>query len=213
MGELAVAAVQYRGRLFSEWRFDRRLQIDTRGVVSEKDTVATTTGHRDGTRYEATRPRDFERLAKSLPLDAPPAAYTFIDLGCGKGRVLVLAADHGFGRIVGVEIDDLLVDAARANLLSVQARRGGVLGNVEVVAADAATYTLPLEPLVIYMYNPFGEQTVRDVAENVQRSWEQCPRPLLVVYYNPVHQHLLDAVPALRRVPSGAEFWSFFRAD
>jgi hypothetical protein len=74
----------------------------------------------------------------------------------------------------------------------------------------AATFTLPAGPTIIYMYNPFGEQTVREVASNVQRSLEQDPRPLLVVYYNPVHQHLLQEVPALQQVPSGAAFWSFF---
>lgn len=211
--ELVVAAIRFRQRLYCEWRFDRRHRIDTRGVVPLEATVAASAAHADAVRYEPTRPQNFERMARSLPLDLTPAAYTFVDLGCGKGRVLVLAAKHGFGHVVGVELDRRLVDIARANLRSLRARRHGFADKVEVINADAASYPLPLEPTVIYMYNPFGEQTVRDVATNLQRSWEQMPRPLLVIYYNPKYQHVLEEVPALNQVPSDAQFWSFFRAD
>jgi SAM-dependent methyltransferase len=207
--ELVVAAIKYRAFLYSEWRFDRQHGIDTRGLTPD-ETVAALAAHRDGLGYEATRPRDFERLVKSLPLHSPPATYTFIDLGCGKGRVLILAAHHGFGRVVGVELDSRLVEVARANLRSIRAAANGFPDNVEVVAADAASYPLPLEPTVLYLYNPFGEQTIRDVAWNVQRSLKEKPRPLLVIYHNPVHQHLFEEMPALQRVPTHDTFQALF---
>ena len=209
---LLVAAADYRARLYSEWRFDRRHNIDTRGVIPMGASLAASAAHADGQRYQSTRPRDFERLVRSLPLELPPSDYTFIDLGCGKGRVLVLAACHGFKRVVGVELDGTLVAVARANLQSVRPRSGTHSADVEVVTTDAAGFSLPQGPVIVYMYNPFGEQTIRDVASNLQCSLEQQPRPMLVIYYNPVHEHLLEEVPALKRVPSGADFWRFYSA-
>jgi predicted RNA methylase len=210
---LMLAAVTYRIRLYSEWRFDRVHSIDTRGIVPLEAEVANTAVHSDGTRYQSSRPRDFRRLVRTLPLALPQDSYTFVDLGCGKGRVLILAAEYGFQRVLGIELDSRLVEVARANVRSVQARQQNRMDKVEVLTGDAATFTLPLGPTIIYMYNPFGEQTVREVASNVQRSLELNPRPLLVVYYNPVHQHLFKEVPTLHQVPSGAPFWSFFRTS
>jgi SAM-dependent methyltransferase len=210
--DLVAATVKYRVFTYREWRFDRTFGIDTRGGSPTDVESAPSSLHHDSLSYAPSEPRDFAPLVNSLPLAGPPTGYTFIDLGCGKGRVLVLAADYGFGRVVGVELDARLVAGARANLRSLQERGRRWGGVVEVVHADAAAYPFPPEPSVVYLYNPFGEQTLRVMVKNLVESWNERPRPLIVVYYNPVHQHLLDEVPILRRVPSGAEFWSFFEA-
>ena len=208
---LLAAMVRHRVFRYREWRFDRSLRIDTRGFTELGAAAAASARHRDGLSYEPTRPRDFDRLVAALPLGAPAAAYTFVDLGCGKGRVLVMAACCGFGRVVGVELDDSLAEVARANLHAVCARRGRPVRDVHVLTMDAGSYELPPGPAVVYLYNPFGQDTVATVAANLQRSWRQHPRHLLVVYYNPVHQRLLERVPELRRVPGPAKaFWTVF---
>src|SRR5207245_5268496 len=48
-------------------------------------------------------------------LPAVPSQLTFVDFGCGKGRALVLAAEHGFRRVLGIECDAQLFAAAQRN--------------------------------------------------------------------------------------------------
>jgi predicted RNA methylase len=208
----ATAMVSYRIYCFREWRFDRRLGIETRGNTDLGADAAASAAYHDGWRYEPTRPADFTRLARSLPLTAPAAGYTFVDLGCGKGRTLALATRHGFGRVVGVELDPHLAEVARANLRSLCARTRCPARSLEVRCEDAARYAIPLEPIVIYMYNPFGEQTMAAVAHNLQWSFDQRPRPMIVVYHNAVHRQVLARVPALHSVPGPPRFWSVFTA-
>jgi len=57
---------------------------------------------------------------------------TVYDLGCGDGRVLVIAAQKYGARAVGIEISEGLVKAARE-----QVKRYGLDGRVEVIHGDA----------------------------------------------------------------------------
>jgi predicted RNA methylase len=188
---------------------DRRLGIDTRGPSRLSDRTTSSAEHTDCNPYEACPARPFLRLMKSLPLDSP-AGYTFIDLGCGKGLALVLAAKYGFGRIVGVDLDPDLLESARVNV-----RFSGHMdaGSVELTRKDAMRYTFPSEPSVIFLFNPFGEQTMRAVARNIQQSLEEEKRPLVVAYINPVHEIVFDEIPVLRRLPDHGEKVATFVAD
>jgi SAM-dependent methyltransferase len=209
----ATAMVRYRIFRFREWRFDRRLGIETRGYTDLGADATDSAVYHDGLRYEPTWPADFKRLARSLPLTTPAVGYTFVDLGCGKGRTLALATLHGFGRVVGVELDPRLAEVARANLRTLRGRTCSPARGIEVRCEDAARYAIPLEPIVLYLYNPFGEQTMAAVARNVQWSFDQRPRPMIVVYHNAVHRQVLARVPALQPVPGPPRFWSVFTAD
>jgi SAM-dependent methyltransferase len=51
--------------------------------------------------YFATEPWLFEQIMQAISVDF--SQFTFVDLGCGKGRVLLMASDYPFQRIVGVE--------------------------------------------------------------------------------------------------------------
>jgi SAM-dependent methyltransferase len=149
--------------------------------------------HTDSNYYEATPARPFLRLLKSLPLDSL-SNYTFIDLGCGKGLALVLAAKDGFKRVVGLELDPQLLESARINVHSFR-KRVCTSSSVELIRADAVRYKFPPEPTVVFLFNPFGEQTMREVARNIQQSLEEERRPLIVAYINPLHEHVFDEIP------------------
>jgi predicted RNA methylase len=85
--------------------------------------------HGDGVAYSPTPSRLFLRILCSLPVRRP-AAFTFIDLGCGTGRTLLLAADHGYGRVIGVELDPALAADAEHHVR-------GRSETIAVVTADA----------------------------------------------------------------------------
>jgi SAM-dependent methyltransferase len=86
--------------------------------------------------YWATPASQFREMIASLPMT--PNVTTFVDLGCGKGRVLLLALQAGFREVVGVEISDILVTAARTNV-GMGRRRLKTAAPCEVICADAAS--------------------------------------------------------------------------
>jgi SAM-dependent methyltransferase len=73
----------------------------------------------------------------------------FLDVGSGKGRVLVAASRYPFARVIGIEINDGLNRVARANLESAKSKRR--CGDVEVITADARDWAIPTEVNYIYL--------------------------------------------------------------
>jgi len=188
-----------------EYALDRRYGLNTRGRRKIAAETLDRGEHRDGVDFESTPPPSWRRVLRALPLD-DPGAFTFVDLGCGKGFVLALAALHGFGRVVGVELDPDLAQKAQANAQVLSERTSR---EVEVIEGDATSFDLPTEPSVIYLYNPFGPQTMRDVVRRVDRSLAQQPRPLFVAYVNPLHHHVWDESSTLRRL-AGNRHWAVY---
>ena len=183
----------YRWHLVNEWRMDRAFGIETRRVIDLDALDLSSARHRESVLYQATPYPAIRKAIDALPIGAKDA-YTFVDVGCGKGRALVVAAAAGFGRVVGVELDPELAATARDNLARAT-RRGAIASATEVVATDASGLVPPDGPLVIYLHNPFGVETLRDVVSALDSSWADDPRHILVVYYNPVHDDLFTSGP------------------
>jgi hypothetical protein len=91
-----------------------------------------------------------------------------------------------------------VADIARRNLETYRNPRQ-VCRNLDVVVGDAASYALPEEPLVLFMFNPFYGPPMENVIANTQRSLERHPRPFTLLYSNPTHEKLWDAVPSLKK--------------
>src|SRR5579863_1456132 len=83
----------------SQW--DRKYGVDTTGQIDLEDIDVLGLNKADGYASVSTSPRAFSYLSKFFPSDSQE--FTFFDIGCGKGRVLMLAALQGFNKIVGVE--------------------------------------------------------------------------------------------------------------
>jgi SAM-dependent methyltransferase len=137
--------------------------------------------------------------------DVDPAGYTFVDFGCGKGRALVLAADFGFKRAIGVELAPSLYQTARDNV-ELYRRRRARGAPIEVHCGDAAQFEVPGGDLMLYFYHPFGESVMRRVALNIERAWRLRARNLVVAYRNPVHSRVFDELGWLRLVTRNRSF-------
>jgi hypothetical protein len=84
-----------------------------------------------------------------------------------------------------VEFAVELVEQARLNF-AVSSVAQLVETRVELVCGDVTTYHFPDGPLIVYLFNPFGPAIIRRVAANVLASWKEKPRPVEIVYVNPV---------------------------
>jgi SAM-dependent methyltransferase len=144
--------------------------------------VGENAGH--GLSHIASGSNEFSKMMAELDIEYK--AFTFIDLGSGKGRALMLAAAFPFRRIVGVEFAAELHEVANANIAALAVRQPA-MPQVELICGDAAAYEFPNEPLIIYLFNPFGSAVIRSVAERAINSWRNANRPVHILYMNPVH--------------------------
>lgn len=121
-----------------------------------------------------------------------------VDLGCGKGRVLALATEFGFREIIGVELAAPVAEIAEQNMAIVR-RRFPDRAPIRVVSGDAGAFAFPDAPLAVFLFNPFGEQTMRRVAARLEAMLASGPHAVTVVYYNPIHGAVFDGSAAFVR--------------
>ncbi len=167
--------------------FDRRFPIlagfDPTETKVELSELQIASDHRDaGVHYLPTPWRVLDWVHEALPEPGPE--WSFVDLGCGKGRVLVSAGRRGYGRVAGVEFAPELAATARQ---AVAGMRWRVAGAVDVIEGDATAFELPMTSLVIFLFNPFGPPVIDEVARRIAASWRLEPRPIIVAYLNPQH--------------------------
>jgi len=171
--------------------------------------------------YFATEPWLFEQIMQAIALSIQQSAvsqrvahgalrdFTFLDLGCGKGRVLLMASDYPFNKIVGVEFMPDLVGAAQKNIAGYSSARQQCR-QIEAVCLDARDFQFPAKPLVVYLFNPFSEATFAQVLENLRHSVEQSPRPVYVAYRFTEFEGLLAQEPWLEKV-AGTDQWAVYK--
>lgn len=164
-------------------RFDAAHGCDTGGVQHLAGMTVMGGNAAAGTNHVAAPPDEFDGAIAALGPAFDLAAATFVDLGAGKGRALIMAAALPFRRILGVEFAAELLAIARANV-----ERLGLGARIELVHGDAALFVAPAEPLVLFLYNAFGPPVLTTVAERLLCSWRELPRLVRVIYLNPVYE-------------------------
>jgi hypothetical protein len=182
-----------------------------------------------GGAYYASDPWIFEQIMQALALSTQQSAvskdlssaddesldyaglknFTFIDLGAGKGRALLMASDYPFARIMGVEFMPDLCRAAQENIARYSSEQRKC-ERMEMVCLDACDFQFPAEPLVVYQFNPFSEPVFVKVLENLRLSVEQTPRPVFIAYRYTEHEKLLAEAAWLEKI-AGTEQWAMYK--
>ena len=120
-----------------------------------------------------------------------PSDSVFVDLGCGKGKVLLMASEYGFKRIVGVEFSHELCQDAKKNLF-IYRKKVGVDMNVSIIESDVVDYEIEDDENVFFMFNPFDEVVMSKVLSNINMSLEKKPREIWLIYYNPLCGDIIE---------------------
>src|SRR5713101_5540617 len=157
--------------------------------------------------YQPTDPALFQEMMASLPIEFDQ--FTFVDLGSGKGRTLLMASEHPFRKIVGVELIAELHRAAEENIRGYHSATQQC-ARIESVLADAREFELPQEPLVLYLFNPLPEHALSEVLQRLDWSLAQAPRPVWIVYHNPLLETTLCASAFVERA-GGTSQYSLYR--
>jgi SAM-dependent methyltransferase len=170
------------GRAVVDAQFDQQYGVDTGGLFRPKSHQVIGKHWTFGCSYQPVEPSAFLQILSRLRLSSPQ--FTFLDLGSGKGRTLLLASLFPFKKIIGVDYCPELNQIARRNATAFRAPQR-LCNTIEIHDADAAEYPIPDGPLVLFLYNPFSEQVMSQVVRNVARSHLEAPRRLIVIYFLP----------------------------
>lgn len=112
----------------------------------------------------------------------------FIDIGCGMGRALCVAATMGARKLSGIDFSKEFCEAARKNLLSISAHIKGF--EYHIFHNDAFYFEIPTDADILFLFNPFDEVIMSGVIENIETSLALHPRKLSIIYVNPQEKYL-----------------------
>src|SRR5215472_13796029 len=132
--------------------WDRIHGVDTCGDIPLADLDFQSQNKAPGLEYQSHHPRLLRMFLEAVQIDY--GDYTFVDFGCGKGRVLLIASEFPFRKIIGVEFAVPLAEIAKRNLASYRSRTQKCR-DISVLAMDAVHYELPEEPEVLFFFSPF----------------------------------------------------------
>jgi SAM-dependent methyltransferase len=169
--------------------FDRKHGTDTGGYLGPEDLVMGRANDAFNHGYSAIAPSVFHeacrRWRKTLPaVSGRIEAYSFVDVGAGKGRALLLASELPFRKDIGVEVIEELTRIAQRNVAR-WSRIAKPKAKIRVVREDAAKFRWPRTPLLVYLYNPFACSLVAQMAENLAAAAATGSGLVDLLYVNP----------------------------
>ena len=174
--------------------FDLRHGTKTAGkapVEKLDDLVGDNVGH--GTGYQPLNGNHFRKVLNSLPL---PDDSVLVDVGSGKGKALLIAAQHtAVSRAIGVEFGGALCAAARRNVDTYRPREN-IRARIEIHHQDAMLYEIGPDNNVFLLFNPFDRELFSSFVEKIDASIGKHPRRVWLIYGNPRESEILDNHPA-----------------
>src|ERR1700683_5474937 len=156
--------------------------------------------------YQPTEPALFREMMASLPIAVDE--FTFVDIGSGKGRTLLMASEHPFSKIVGVEWSAELHRVAEENIRAYKSATQRC-SQIEAVCADACEFAFPGGPLMLCLFNPLPVEGMRRMVANLEKSLAENPRIVWVLYHNPLLEHVIGERAGFVKV-GGSEQYSIF---
>jgi 16S rRNA A1518/A1519 N6-dimethyltransferase RsmA/KsgA/DIM1 with predicted DNA glycosylase/AP lyase activity len=97
----------------------------------------------------------------------------FVDIGCGKGRVISWLIGHGYkNTIIGIELDEKVAGASGKVFRK--------FNNVNIISGDVLK-TLPSNGTFFYMFNPFDEMVMKKFANLLIENWDKKIRSELFI--------------------------------
>ena len=153
------------------------------------DTLNNESVNKDSFVNQATPYYNIQKLFAATGLDYE--TICLLDIGCGYGKVINLGMLLKFKQVIGIDLDESVIDKAIANCTLMQ--KMGCKTIFEIHQEDASKYIVPKSINVIFLANPFGQKTMEEVLENIVRHQKNNGNQLYVAYYMPTYQELFAA--------------------
>jgi SAM-dependent methyltransferase len=172
--------------------FDRRYGVETAGRQPIWAYDVDLRAAEGGSPYEPVDEHELESAIERLGIDTQQ--FIFIDLGCGKGKALIVASKWKFRQLIGVELIGELSKVAEKNL-----RHCGI-DDAAIFNMDVRSFRFPSTNIVVFMNNPFDGVILEQLLNNLKTAQT---KEIRIIYYVPGHSAVLDRFGILRKT---AEF-------
>jgi SAM-dependent methyltransferase len=189
---------------YSDVEYDWEFRVDTTSATVSWRTRLLGLLHSP---YQPIEPQLFREIMAALEIDF--RQFTFIDIGSGKGRALLLAAEYPFRRVIGVELLPELNCVAEENIRKFLGVKWAY-PEIQTLCRDATEFGFPDEPIVLFLFNPLPEVGLRKLLGNIEASIGKIPRSAYVIYANPVLEEVVASSPVLTRI-GGTHQYALFR--
>lgn len=142
--------------------FEKLLNVDFSGQVLKDQMLNESQSKEHATAYQAVWTSNARLLLSQFPKKLIKG-YSFIDVGCGKGKPCFFANMYPFESIEGFDFEEVLVEQANHNLDNLRLfNKSRITFNV----GDAASYKLEEKPYVIFLFNPFSDEILNSFLRN-----------------------------------------------
>jgi SAM-dependent methyltransferase len=187
-------SLYYRGfvntfKLLSyEGKYEKQLGINTHSIVNLNKLTLAGENSEQNHHYQGASYYILFYIFEKLRIETKN--FPLIDYGCGKGRALFVAEQCGFTNLIGVDIAKELIDDANSNK-AVYVRKNSQ-SNIDFLFEDATKYLIPDNAQVFYFFNPFGEEILQKVIDNIKESVKKHPRKVYCIYLNPKYKSVFE---------------------
>lgn len=183
-------------------RYDKKHGIDTHGLLNTDQQEFKGENKGNAVYYYASNINIFNSILSYFKrLKVRFEDFTFIDLGCGKGRTLFMASVCPFREIVGVEASIETTAVARENIIKFKSRSQRCK-SISVINDDIFNYSYPKGNLIVYMSNPFipNSQLYENLLVILEKLSAEGNRKIYVVYYCPEAMKVFENFTFLKKV-------------
>jgi predicted RNA methylase len=187
---------------FTRHPFDVEFGVNTSGLVAGRHLKSGHRHDRHATAYYGVAPSVLRSLVRRWRRSGPAAAMsetTFVDLGAGMGRAVLIASQLGFKAVVGVELHPRLAAVAGKNVKRWR-EAGRERAPMQTVETDAVDFALPDGPLLVFLFNPFGAVVLRRLLKTWRKAMIARPQALDILYVNNEQETVLESAKGWTRL-------------
>jgi len=185
--------------------FDLEFGVRTSGLIAGRNLKCGSRADRHNTAYFGVAPSVFHEMIALWRRSKPAGTidqFTFVDIGAGMGRAVLLASEFPFRSVIGVELNPRLARIARKNVAHWKAA-GLACAPVRVICRDAVEFKIPPGPCVAFMFNPFGGPIMRRLLKTWSQTLARREDQLDILYVNNEQETVLRRQPGLVRLFAG----------
>jgi SAM-dependent methyltransferase len=171
-----------------DYFFDIRYHTDTFSWVELEDLQIESKNIERGERYQPTHALPLRNLFRKLQI---PTDKTIVDLGSGKCKVLLVAAEYGFKKARGIEFSKELCAIANQNFKAFSKKHPNQT-KFDLIQADVSKYPIHDDEDIFYLFNPFDDVVLSKVLSRIITSIKNKNRRIWIIYFNALHKDVID---------------------
>jgi hypothetical protein len=171
--------------------FDLYYRVETRKLLEPEEMDIGKAEAKQAKRYQGSHVRILRKAFRRLNIDF--ADYHFIDLGCGKGRAMLIASIFGVKKCIGIEISPTLQTICDLNINTFCRRTGADKKAFEVFKGNVLDFRVTTPNNLVYLFNPFNMNVVEGVVKKLKCA-SLTPEADVILSINPRSDTVLKSV-------------------